>query len=231
MESYQTNRVKTGWAEGGVGVGGCTLCVRAVHDGTNNDDQTSTWVLFSFPFKCTMHYYTTRVISRRQLDPRCIAPQYVPQYIRADSVSTGSYHQQKETFCALLSPLREIIRKGPSFSIVTPRVHIYNIANRLIQRPPARPDTRTHRMHASMAPELMGAAATLTTKGGEHSQKIATRGGEHHPDVGRFKRNSMDDVEDHVRPFQIGFVSTLFGEKVSLCSRLCVRIVVDLLAE
>ncbi|CAM9227107.1 unnamed protein product, partial [Pylaiella littoralis] len=66
------------------------------------------------------------------------------------------------------------------------------------------------RMHASMAPELMAAAASLTMRRGGHNQ--ITRSGDDRPGLGLVKPQHLGNVDDGVRPFHIGFVSTLFGE-------------------
>lgn len=67
-------------------------------------------------------------------------------------------------------------------------------------------------MHASMAPELMAAAASLTMRRGGHNQ--ITRSGDDRPGLGLVKPQHLGNVDDGVRPFHIGFVSTLFGEAV-----------------
>lgn len=72
-------------------------------------------------------------------------------------------------------------------------------------------------MHASMAPELMAAAARLTKQWERHNERIGTGDGRH--DIGLVKQQRPDDDNDDnhdsdVRPFHIGFVSTLFGETV-----------------
>lgn len=68
-------------------------------------------------------------------------------------------------------------------------------------------------MHASMAPELMAAVARLTRQRERHDERIET--GDGSPDVGLVKQQGpAGDVDDDVRSFHIGFVSTLFGETV-----------------